>query len=72
MVAPTLEKLAEKYAGRIKVAKLNVDDNPRMARQYGASSIPLLVMFKGGQPVARLVGAHPQPNIERMIVETLG
>jgi thioredoxin len=71
-VAPTLEALAQKYAGRIKIAKLNVDDNPRMARQYNASSIPLLVMFEGGKPVAQLVGAHPQQNIERMIMETLG
>ncbi len=71
LVAPTLEALAQKYAGRIKVAKLNVDDNPRMARQYGASSIPLLVLFEGGKPVAQLVGAHPQQNIERMIIDAL-
>lgn len=71
MVAPTLDRLAERYAGRLKVAKLNVDDNPAMARQYQASSIPLLVLFKNGQPVGRLVGAHPEPNIERLIQQAL-
>ena len=71
MVAPVLDRLAERYAGRLKVAKLNVDDNPRMARQYQASSIPLLVLFKNGEPVGRLVGAHPEPNIERLIQQAL-
>lgn len=71
MVAPTLERLAERYAGRLKIAKLNVDENPGMARQYQASSIPLLVLFKNGQPVGRLVGAHPEPNIERLVQQAL-
>jgi thioredoxin 1 len=71
MVAPVLDRLAERYAGRVRIAKLNVDENPMMARQYGASSIPLLVLFKGGQPVGRLVGAHPEPNIERLIQQAL-
>ena len=71
MVAPVLDRLAERYAGRIRVAKLNVDENPSAARQYQASSIPLLVLFKGGQPVGRLVGAHPEPNIERLIQQAL-
>jgi thioredoxin len=71
MVAPVLERLAEKYAGRIKIAKLNVDQNPASARQYQAMSIPLLLAFRDGRPVGRLVGAHPQPNIERLIEEML-
>ena len=71
MVAPVLDRLAERYAGRLKIAKLNVDDNPRMARQYQANSIPLLVLFKNGQPVGRLVGAHPEPNIERLVQQAL-
>ena len=71
MVAPVLDRLAERYAGRVRVAKLNVDDNPAMARQYGASSIPLLVLFKGGQPVGRLVGAHPEQSIERLLQQAL-
>lgn len=71
MIAPSLERLAERYAGRLKIAKLNVDDNPQMARQYQANSIPLLVLFKNGQPVGRLVGAHPEPNIERLVQQAL-
>ena len=71
MVAPTLEKLGKEYAGKIKVAKLNVDDNQRLAMKYGARSIPLLVMFKNGKPVQQLVGAHPEPNIRGMIERTI-
>ncbi len=71
MVAPTLEKLAREYAGRIKVAKLNVDQNQRLAAQYGAHSIPLLVLFKDGKPFNQLLGAHPEPNIRRLIEQAL-
>ena len=71
MVAPTLERLAAQYAGQISIAKLNVDENPMTARQYQATSIPMLLMFKGGQPVGKLVGAHPQPNIEQLIRQAL-
>ena len=71
MVAPILDKIAQQYAGRLKVAKLNVDDNPRMARQYQAHSIPMMLIFKNGKQVGKLVGAHPQPNIERMVQDAL-
>jgi thioredoxin 1 len=71
MVAPTLERLAQQYAGQIRVAKLNVDENPIMAQRYQAMSIPMLLVFKGGQPVGKLVGAHPQPNIEQLIRQAL-
>lgn len=71
MVAPTLERLAADYAGQIKVAKLNVDHNPATAQQYQAMSIPMLLMFKGGQPVGKLVGAHQQPSIEQLIRQAL-
>ena len=71
MVAPTLERLAQQYAGQIKIAKLNVDENPQTAQRYQAMSIPMLLMFKGGQPVGKLVGAHPQPNIEQLIRQAL-
>lgn len=71
MVAPVLEKIAQQYAGRIKVVKLNVDENPRMASQYQARSIPLLLMFKNGRQVGKLVGAHPQPNIQQMVEQAL-
>lgn len=71
MVAPTLERLAQQYAGKIKIAKLNVDQNPQSARQYQAMSIPMLLLFKGGKPIGKLVGAHPQPNIEQLIRQAL-
>ncbi len=71
MVAPTLEKLAREYAGKLKVAKLNVDQNQRIAAQYGAHSIPLLIMFKGGKPINQLIGAHPEPNIRKLIEQAV-
>ena len=71
MVAPVLEKVAQEYAGKVHVVKLNVDDNPRMARQYQAHSIPMMLVFRNGQHVGKLVGAHPQPNIERMVQDAL-
>ncbi|MEQ8674034.1 MAG: thioredoxin [Aggregatilineales bacterium] len=71
MVAPVLDRLAEQYAGKIKITKLNVDNNPSMARHYQAMSIPMMLMFKNGQQVGKLVGAHPQGNIEQMIRQAL-
>jgi len=71
IIAPVLDQLAEQYAGQVKIAKLNVDHNPQMARAYQAMSIPLMVMFKGGQPVGRLVGAHPAPHIEQLVQQAL-
>ncbi len=71
MVAPVVEKVAQKYAGRVKVAKVNVDDNPVTANQFQTRSIPTLLMFKQGKLVGRLVGAHPQQNIERLVEDAL-
>ncbi len=71
MIAPTLEKLSREYAGKLRIAKLNVDENPRLAAQYNASSIPLLVVFKGGRPVQRIVGAHPEPNLRKFVEQAL-
>lgn len=66
-IGPILEKLATKYAGQVKIVKLNVDDNRRTSDQFQTKSIPTLLMFKNGKMVKRLVGAHPQPTIEQMI-----
>lgn len=63
MIAPILEEIAAEYAGQLKVAKLDVDSNPRMATQYGVMSIPTLILFKDGQPVERLVGAMPKRSL---------
>ncbi len=67
MVAPVLERLAARYAGRLKVVKVNVDDNPSTARTYDASSIPTLVMIRDGAVVGRVVGAQPEPALVSQI-----
>jgi len=67
MVAPILERLAERYAGRLKVVKVNVDHNPGTARTYDASSIPTLVMIKDGSVVQRVIGAQPEPALVAQI-----
>ena len=60
MIAPALEELAAESAGLYRVAKLNVDENPRTASALGIQSIPTLFVYKGGQPVERIVGAQPK------------
>ena len=57
MIAPILEEIATEQAGKVAVAKLNVDDNPDAARRFEVMSIPTLIVFKDGQPVRRLIGA---------------
>ncbi len=64
MMAPVMEELAGSLAGRVKVAKLNVDDNPTVARQLGIMSIPTLLLFKNGQTIGKMVGAAPRVRIE--------
>lgn len=61
MIAPVVEKLARDYGGRLKVAKLNVDDNPQTAMRYQVQGIPTLLLFKGGRVADRIVGAAPEP-----------
>jgi thioredoxin 1 len=63
MIAPTVDAVAEEYAGRAKVVKLNVDDSPDIAGRYGVQSIPTLILFKGGQPVDRLVGGQNNKQV---------
>ncbi|MBA2497060.1 MAG: thioredoxin [Acidimicrobiia bacterium] len=60
MIAPMLEEIAGEQAGKLKIAKLNVDDNPAAARRFDVMSIPTLIVFKDGEPVKRLVGAKPK------------
>jgi thioredoxin 1 len=62
-VAPTVEALASEYAGKLKVVKVDVDEAGDVASQFGVQSIPTLMLFKGGQPVERLIGAVPKPAI---------
>lgn len=67
MVAPVLERLAVRYAGRIKVVKVNVDDNPQAAAQFDARSIPTLAMVRDGVTVGRVIGAQPEPLLVQRI-----
>ena len=67
MIAPTLEALAAEYDGKLKVAKVNVDDNQELAVQYGIRGIPSLLLFKGGEVVETMVGVKPQEEIAAAI-----
>jgi thioredoxin 1 len=63
MIAPVLEEIAAEYDGQLQVAKLDVDHNNQSAMQYGVMSIPTLIVFKGGQPVERIVGFMPKAKL---------
>jgi len=67
MVGPVLEQLAREYAGRVKIAKLNVDDNPRTASRYAIRSVPTMLLFNKGEMVDSMVGALPKQEIERRL-----
>jgi thioredoxin 1 len=70
-IAPTLEKLAEQYQGKVTVAKVNVDENPEVASRYGVRSIPFLALFKDGEVSQSAVGVQPVQTLEKMIEEAL-
>ena len=67
MIAPVLEDLASRNAGRLKVVKVDVDANPALAVQYSAQSIPLLVVMRDGREVDRIVGALPRAALEQRL-----
>jgi len=67
MVAPAVESLANQYKDRLKVVKLNVDENRAIPSKYGIMSIPTLLLFKDGEVMETIVGALPQPKIEEKI-----
>jgi thioredoxin 1 len=71
MIAPVLEEIAGEHPGKIRVVKLNVDDNPSAARRYDVMSIPTLIVFKDGQPAKRLVGAKPKGALLEELSEFL-
>ena len=70
-VAPILEELSETYAGRIRIAKLKSDANPRTTASYGLTSIPTLDVYQGGELVKQIVGARPQPALAAEIESVL-
>ena len=66
-VGPVVEELAGEYAGKVKVAKLNVDENKQTPTKYGIRGIPTLILFKGGQVVDQIVGAVPKDRIKELL-----
>jgi thioredoxin 1 len=71
MVAPVVEEIAAQYVDKLKVVKVNTDENPQIASQYGIRSIPTLMIFKDGQKVAMVVGAVPKSTLSQTIEEHL-
>jgi thioredoxin 1 len=67
MVAPIVEEIATENKGKLKVVKLDVDENPQRAQEFGVMSIPTLIVFKNGQPVERLVGYMPKTKLLQAI-----
>jgi len=67
MVSPVVEELAEEYDGKVSFFKVNVDNNPRIAGQYGVMSIPTLILFKAGQPVTNVVGFRPKAELKKSL-----
>ncbi|HHN64656.1 MAG TPA: thioredoxin [Nitrospirae bacterium] len=72
MIAPTVEEIAKEYAGKLKVCKLNTDENPDIASRYKIMGIPTLMFFKDGQKVDQIVGAVPKPQLKAKIDQLLG
>ncbi len=67
VIAPVVEQVATEYSGRLKVVKMNVDDNPQTPSQYGVRGIPNLILFKGGQVRDQIVGAVPKAHLVKAI-----
>src|SRR5688572_13477136 len=70
-IAPALAELAIELGGKVKIAKLNIDENPRTAIKYGVRSIPTLIMFKNGEPMAIQVGAAPKSRLSDWIKKAI-
>jgi len=71
-IAPVFERLSDKYAGKLSFAKIDIDQHELTPNRYGVQAIPTLIVFNGGQPVARLVGPHParlESEIDKILAE---
>jgi thioredoxin 1 len=71
MVAPVIDELAKEYAGKVKIGKIDVDANPKVATDYGIMSIPTIIFFKNGKVLSQVVGAVSKPDLKRSIEECL-
>jgi thioredoxin 1 len=72
MVAPVVDEISEQYEGKVKVVKVNTDENPSVASQFGIRSIPTLMIFKGGQRVDMVVGAVPKTTLATTLEKYIG
>jgi thioredoxin 1 len=70
-ISPIVEELATEFTGRVKITKLNVDENPAVPSQYGVRGIPTLILFKGGKILDQIVGAVPKARLKAMIEKAL-
>jgi thioredoxin 1 len=70
-ISPIVEELATEFTGRVKITKLNVDENPGIPSQYGVRGIPTLILFKGGKILDQIVGAVPKARLKAMIEKAL-
>lgn len=70
-IGPVVEELAEVYKDRVKVAKLNIDENPKTATVYGVMSIPTIVLFKNGNALDKVVGLVPKDRLEELVKKAL-
>jgi thioredoxin 1 len=71
MISPALEEIATELGGKVKIAKLNIDENPNVTIRYGVRSIPTLILFKNGEPTAIQVGAAPKGRLSDWIRSAL-
>ena len=71
MIAPILDELAKEYDGKVKVVKLNVDDSPNTASEFGIRSIPTLVLFKDGKVFEQTIGAQSKENLKQLVDKSL-
>ena len=67
MIAPVVEELAGEYAGSVKIGKINIDESPSAPGNYGVSSIPTLMIFKGGEVIDRFVGVQPKNRLQQAL-----
>lgn len=67
MTEPIIEAIGEEYQGKVKVVKVNVDDQPELSQQFNVMSIPTFILFKDGQPIQSLIGAQPKAAFEQML-----
>jgi thioredoxin 1 len=70
-VAPILDELAQEYAGRMAIARLNVDEAPVVATRYGISAIPTMLLFKDSKPVSQIVGFRPKAELKKAVDQAL-